>query len=68
MDTQNDPRVFFSPSPDFDEEKTVYLNYYQHDVEECGCKWVDIWDCIIGDECPECGEDVQPYKSKAITT
>lgn len=38
----------------------LYENYYECD---CGCTWVDIWDCECNDRCPECNKEIEPYES-----
>ncbi len=41
-------------------------NYYRH--EECSnglaIQWDSEWSCECDDECPNCGKDISPYKSK----
>jgi hypothetical protein len=52
-------------SPDEDEEKQQYVNYYRCPFD--GTEWVDIWSCCCNDMCPKCGtKDIEPYKSEEV--
>ena len=42
-----------------------YHNYYK--CPQCETEWEDDWDCMVDDECPECGQrHISPYKSEDI--
>ncbi len=40
---------------DDDTRKPVYL------------EWYEIWSCTCNDPCPECGAEIEPYRSEDIT-
>lgn len=41
-----------------------YLNYYQ--CPKCELMWVDYWDSMCNDRCPECDKEIEPYKSEEV--
>ncbi len=43
-----------------------YRNYYQ--CPKCNYEWEDVWDCMVDDECLECGERaISPRMSDDLT-
>ena len=32
----------------------------------CGTNWTDFWVCMVDDECPTCGLDIEPSSSIPI--
>ena len=44
---------------------TQFLNHYK--CPDCGNEWCDTWDCMVDDECGECGAgDIGPYQSEDV--
>jgi predicted RNA-binding Zn-ribbon protein involved in translation (DUF1610 family) len=42
-----------------------YINYYV--CPKCKTKWEDGWDCIVDDDCPNCGNRaITPVDSKLV--
>jgi len=41
-----------------------FINYYE--CSECGEVWRNEDDCICNDKCPNCGNEIEPFKSKEI--
>ncbi len=50
------------------ENDTEYTNYYRH--SDCpvnpAIEWESVWTATCDDECPACGADISPYKSKVV--
>ncbi|WP_158499511.1 hypothetical protein [Marinobacter sp. P4B1] len=44
-------------------ESSWYENHYQC---SCGEEWIDEWDCMCNDRCPECNTECEPLNSKQI--
>ena len=42
----------------------LFHNYYK--CSECGEEWEDEWDYTCNDRCPNCGAEIEPYKSEDI--
>lgn len=40
----------------------LYINMYSH----CNIDWEDEWDCKCNDDCPVCGEEIEPKESIEI--
>ena len=42
-----------------------YLNRYQ--CPKCNEYWCDVWDCMVDDDCPRCGErHITPFRSDEL--
>jgi len=60
-------KIKFSANGDnaFTDVELKFHNYYE--CPNCGHEWEDEWDCMVDDECGECGcSDISPYKSDDI--
>lgn len=42
-----------------------FRNHYECPV--CSTGWEGEWSCMVDDECPECGADIQPDDSEDLT-
>jgi hypothetical protein len=42
----------------------LYLNYYRC---TCGKRWIDLWNCMCNDRCPECRKEIEPYRSDDVS-
>ncbi len=40
----------------------LFVNFYHH----CDVEWNDAWDSMCNDECPVCGAEIEPYRSKDV--
>lgn len=49
---------------DFNPYPTLFLNEYRC---TCGAEWDDEWTCAVEDDCPDCGDDCEPYRSTPTT-
>jgi len=45
------------------ETEILFRNYYKC---PCGNEWQDEWDSMCNDHCPDCDQEIVPYKSKDI--
>lgn len=56
------PAPVTPPPPAVEEIKELFLNSYRH----CGVEWDGTATCACHEQCPVCGEDVNPYDSMEI--
>jgi hypothetical protein len=39
----------------------AFVNYYRCPFDNA--HWADSWSCACDDKCPNCGREIEPYKS-----
>ena len=42
----------------------LFRNHYR--CPECIAEWDDAADCTCNDRCPECGDEIEPYRSDEL--
>lgn len=57
-----DGSVEFAEAEDMNVDSQMFLNTY----ECCDQSWQDTWSCMVNDDCPVCGMEVEPTESEAI--
>jgi predicted nucleic acid-binding Zn-ribbon protein len=47
-----------------DNETKNFINYYECD--DCGTVWSNQDEYVCDDKCPDCGNEIQPYRSEDV--
>ncbi|WP_019584512.1 hypothetical protein [Thioalkalivibrio sp. ALE16] len=54
-----------APAMEADPPHLWFENYYF--CRRCNLEWIDEWDCMCDDECPDCGTPHTPYHSRDVS-